>query len=220
MKTSLQSLPQKKVTTGFAKLQQAGVTPHMWLSMLDADEAAMERLVAAGPRQPGAYDAVALPGFGEPSGEALPDAAAGEIVLRYGGWSLRELCEGEVGTNLMHRQDWYDRYEWSGRKLPAGIYRLRLPVPDSNHKTFAEQQTLLLPGEESAPVVIAATALLCHRLQAGEDLLRGDWARCKEQAGGGCRAELRWLDGRLGVGVSWGGNRLAFMWLASARASS
>lgn len=169
---------------------------------------------------PPVYDAVSLLGFGEPCDDPLPDAAAGEVVVRYGVWSLRELRDSAVGRKLMHQQDWYDRYEWSAAKFPAGIYRVRLPVPETNCKGFAEQQKLLLPGEEPAPVVLAATALLCHRLQAGEDLLNGDWARCKEQTDAGRRAGLHWDDGQLIVYGHWDVYRYADLWLASARTSS
>jgi hypothetical protein len=46
-RTSLSSPPQKKVTTGLKRLQEAGITPKRWLQMLDADAATMQRLAAA-----------------------------------------------------------------------------------------------------------------------------------------------------------------------------
>jgi hypothetical protein len=218
MKTSLQSLPQKKVTVGFAKLQQAGVSSRMWLAMLNAPEAAMQRLVTAWPCQPRVYDAVALLGFGGEATEPLPDAAPGTLVIRYGGWSLRELRDKR--NDLMHKQDWYDKYPWAGEKLPSGLYVLRLPIPDSNRKTFAEQTKLLLPGEEPAHVVLATTALLSHRLVTGEDLLKGGWTRCGQRTDDGGRVGLRWDGGRLHVRSGWDDHRSGFVWLSSARAAS
>ena len=163
------------------------------------------------------YDAVSLLHFGEPSANVLPAANPGEIVLRYGGWSLRELrdkCE------LMHRQDWYDRYRWASENLPSGIYVLRLPIPDSNRKSFDRQKALLLPEEEPASVVLAASALLSVRLAGGQDPLRGDWTRCKEQADVGYRVGLDWYGGCLRVSDYWDGNRYDFLWLAAAQRTS
>lgn len=166
------------------------------------------------------YDAVTLLGFGKPTTEALPEATkAGEIVLRYGGWSLQDLRGSKIvcQKNILWGQDWYDRYPWSAEKLPSGLYALRLPVPDSNRKTFDEQKALLLPGEEPAPVVLGASALLAHLLSTGEHLLQGHWLRCKERADASDCVELRWDVGRLSVLSYWDGNPDGLVWLASAR---
>ena len=167
------------------------------------------------------YDAVAILGFGESGGVPLPDAKSGEIVLRYGGWSLRELCANPVirEKNLMWEQDWYHTYEWSNENLPAGIYRLRVPVAASNGKTFAEQEQLLAQGEQTAQVVLVATAMLEHRLQAGENLLKNDFTRCREQTAGGRRVVLRWHEGRLYVDDDWGGDPGDGVWSSSVRTS-
>ena len=159
---------------------------------------------------PRVYDATAVLGFGTPSPEAKP----GEILLRYGGWSLRDLRDK---CDLMHRQDWYARCPWASDKLPSGLYALRLPVPNSNRKTFNEQKALLLPGEEPAPVVLAASAMLSHLISTGERLLAGQWLRCKEQTADGYRVALGWHDGRLNVNRYWYDYPDGFVWLASAR---
>jgi hypothetical protein len=223
MGKSLQRLEKKKLDLGMKKLGDAGIDVQRWLAMLDADNAEMQRLAAAWPifSQPCAYDAVALFGFGSSGEEPLPDGKSGEIVIRYGGWSLRELCANAVirEKNLMWEQDWYHKYQWSSEKLPAGIYRMRIPVPHSNRKNFAEQEAMLPSGEQFAPIVLVATAMLAHRLQAGENLLKNDWTRCKEQTADGYRVVLYWGEGRLVVDVDWDDRRDGGLWSSSVRTS-
>jgi len=165
------------------------------------------------------YDAVSILVFGEAASEPLPDAADGEIVLRYGGWSLRELCSNPVvrERNLMWELDSFLEFQLSNEKLPSGIYRLRVPVPDSNNKTLAEQEQLLASGEQTAPVVLVASAMLAHRFQTGENLLKNDWTHCKEETAGWCRVVLSWAEGGLYVADHWGARRGAQMWLSSVR---
>lgn len=224
MSDRIQDLHPKKRTAGFEKLRQFGVDAKRWLAMLDADDATMQRLATVWQvcTQRYAYDATAIFGFGHPSEEDLPEAKSGEIIIRYGGWSLQELCDCPLvcERNVMwHEQDWYGGYAWSTDTLPSGIYRLRVPVPDSYSKTFDEQKRLLPVNEEPAPVVLVASALLAHRVQTGEDLLKNDWTRCREQAAGGVRVGLGWDEGRLGVGSCWDGVRCGFLWSSSVRTS-
>ena len=221
MGISLTRLEKKKLDVGLNRLSQAGIDVERWLAMVDADDAEMQRLVSAWPMlYPSyAYDAVALFGFGEASKEPLPDAKRGEVVIRYGGWSLQELCSNPVvrQKDLMWEQDWYHKYPWSSEKLPPGIYRLRTPVPHSNRKNFAEQEQLLAAGEQTGPVVLVATALLAHRLHTGEDLLKNDWTRCRERDADGDRVGLHFCEGRLHVYYDWGDDRDGDLWLSSVR---
>lgn len=209
--SSLQSLPGKKLTTGHAKLQAAGITPRMWLRMLDASPLQMQALVAAWPVPPRVYDPVFLFGFGSETKEELPEAGENEAIITYGGWSFEELwCNTVVvEKNLVWPQDWSKKYGWSTEKLPSGIYRVRLPIPDSNRKTATQQDGLLLPGE-TGHIVLQATALLAHRLKTGEDLLKGGWLRLPHQTAGDSRAGLLVYGGRLnlcgGFGDIAGGN--------------
>ena len=163
------------------------------------------------------YDAVSILGFGDPSAEALPQA--GEIILRYGGWSLQELRDSAIGKKLMHRQDWYSKFPWGSEKLPPGTYRLRLPIPDSNRKSFAEQEQMLSEGEQIAPVVLVASALLAHQVQADSDLLRGNWTRCREQTTAGDCVALGWGVHWLYVRKEWGHIRSDCVWSSSVRTS-
>lgn len=223
MGKSLQRLEEKKRNLGMKKLGECGIDVERWLAMLDADPAAMQRLATAWPIfvTPYVYDAVALFGFGSASPEPLPEAKSGELIIRYGGWSPQELRDSEIGQRLMHQQDWYNEYAWSTEKLPPGIYRLRIPVSDSNRKNAAEQERIFPKGEEFAPVVLVESALLAHFLQTGEDLLKTDWTRCKERTDGDSRVELYWRDGRLRVGhnVRWVGDRRGRLWASSVRIS-
>ena len=164
------------------------------------------------------YDAVSILGFGDAVAEPLPQAKEGEIVLRYGGWSLQELRDSSVGRKLMHDQDWYNAYPWSSEKLPSGIYRLRIPVAESNCKTFAEQERMLRRDESIAPVVLVASGLLVHHLQTGEDPLKNDWIRCRNQAARGGHVALSWFDGQLDVDYWFGGINTG-LWLSSVRTS-
>ena len=164
------------------------------------------------------YDAVNILGFGEAATQALPQAAEDEVVLRYGGWSLQELRDSAIGQRLMHRQDWYDTYPWSTEKLPSGVYRLRVPVPESSGKTFADQKRMLPNGEQIAPIVLVASGLLVHYLQTGEDLLKKDWTRCREQTADG-RVGLGWHCGRLDVNNDWDDYRDGSLWASSVRTS-
>ena len=50
---------------------------------------------------------------------------------------------------------------------------------------------------QPAPVCVAATALLVHLRQTGNDLLKNDWCRCEEALSDGYRAGLAVLDGRV-----------------------
>src|SRR5207302_231647 len=98
-----------------------------------------------------------------------------------------------------------NKYPWSKKALPAGTYRLRVPVPKSNRKTASEQNAMLPAGENAAPVALVVAALLCIQLQGGSDPLNADWTRCAEQTVVGGRVVLIWSVGRLFVNDRWGG---------------
>jgi len=163
------------------------------------------------------YDAVAILGFGEASTEPLPEPAPGEIIIRVGDWSLQDLRDSKIGNELMHQQDWYDKYDLASAKLTEGIYRMRLPVPDSNRKNLTEQKGLLLSDEEVAPVALGASALLVHLKEIGNDLLKNNWCRCEEALPDDSHVELFVRDGRVGVLNRWDGFRNGNLWLSAAR---
>lgn len=165
------------------------------------------------------YDATAILGFGKASGGPRPEAKAGEVIIRYGGWSLQELRDSHIGKRLMREQDWYNYYPWSREKPAPGVYRLRVPVAGSNGKSLVEQELLLSSEEKTAPAVLVATALLVRRLQTGEDLLKGDWTRCNEQTADDYRVGLGWDDDCLFLNDDWDGRRSGSLWSSSARTS-
>jgi hypothetical protein len=99
-------------------------------------------------------DAAAILNIGTPSADPLPAPIPGEIILRIpDGLTLQSLRDSPVGQKLMHNQDWYDKHAWSKQALPAGIYRLRVPVPDSNWKSAEEQDRMLQAVETLAPAL-------------------------------------------------------------------
>ncbi len=231
--TSLTSLPQKKITTGLKRLQESGITPERWLTMLDADAAEMQRLSTAWPggaappvitvpRSNGlVYDAAAMSrilGLPCECSDPVPQAAYGEIVVYYGGWDLRTLRLSEAGQKRMRQdQDWYEKYGW---KAEPGYYGLLLPVPDSNRKNWSAQLQHLTAIDavwQAAPICIAATALLVHLTETGNDLLKNDWCRCAEALPDDLRAGLTVGDGRVVVSRYWDGGPLGFVWLSAAR---
>jgi len=147
-----------------------------------------------------------------------PDPADGEIVIYYGGWDLRTLRSSAGGKQRMWQdQDWYEKYGWQAE---PGYYRLLLPVPRCNRKTWSEQLRHLQsidPAWQPAPVCVAATALLVHLTETGNDLLRHDWCRCAEALPSGSRTALTVSEGRVGVYSGWGGYRYAYVWSSAAR---
>jgi hypothetical protein len=135
-------------------------------------------------------------GIGPTSSKPLPEAREGEIVLRISeGISLIGLRDSEVGRALMHRQDWYEKYDWCRQVFPVGTYRLLVPVPETFGKNFAEQQELLGEGEEAAPVALVAVALLCMQQSGHPDPLDDNWSRCGEPSAPGYRVALQWRHG-------------------------
>ena len=167
------------------------------------------------------FDVSTALGIGTPDASPLPEDAEGEIVLRVPeGICPRSLRKSPVGKALLWQGNtWYDKYAWSSQSLPPGIYRLRLPIPDSNRKTFKEQKALLLEGQEVAPLVLAELALLCMQKAGHPDPLKNGFVRCRETADG-YRVVLYWSGGRLYVYSSYVVDcRRDSVWLASARTS-
>lgn len=219
-------LTNSEMIRGVKLLLAAGVTPDRWRVMFNNDSF-ISHLAAQWlpePQRPGIfYDAVSMLGFGKPSSKP-PKPAPNELLVRVGPWSLQELCTNKivVRSRLLKPQKWYKAYAWSTQKLVPGIYSLQMPVPDSNCKVLPQQKKLLLPGEEVAPVCLAATALFLVLKQTGKDLLEGNFVRCAEkvnftnepQVGVGIK------DGCVLVDYGWRGYRewpASCIWLASCR---
>jgi hypothetical protein len=95
-----------------------------------------------------------------------------------------------------------------------------MPIPDSNRVSFADQAKLLRSGEIPIPVALAALTWCVHWIQTGEDLLKGDFTRCAEQALAGGRVEVLLVGGRLRVYRCWDGIASDDRWLSSSRATS
>jgi hypothetical protein len=154
---------------------------------------------------------------------SVASASPGEIVLRVPeGITPVSLRQSDIGKQLIHQdEDWYDKYRWANEPIAPGVYHLRLPIPDSNGKTFDEQNALLLDGEEVAPLVLVELALLCLKRAGLPDPLQNGLVRSPETAADGGRVGLDWGDGgRLSVNVYWDDRRYVGVWLASARRAS
>jgi hypothetical protein len=162
-----------------------------------------------------AYDAAPILGLGSTTSEPLPEPESGLVIIRYGGWSPLELRDSRIGRELLRPLITFERYDWAKDSFPAGLYRLRIPVPNSNCKSTAHQEAMLPKNESSGPMVLLSTALLCHYRQTGEDLQRGDFTRCREKTAVDKRVELRWRDGHLVVDYGWDVNAYGFVWLSS-----
>lgn len=166
------------------------------------------------------YDAAAITrilGLPAECSDPAPEALDGETVVYYGGWTLQELRSSKAGRARMWDQDWYDSYGW---KAGPGYYRLLLPVPGSNRKTWEQQRRHMRELDEAwepAPVCIAATGLLAHLAATGNDLLRDDFCRCAEALPDGGHAVLTVYGGRVLVYDYWGGRRYDYLWLSAAR---
>ena len=230
--TSLTSLAQKKITTGLKRLQEAGLTPDRWLKMLAAQPSELQRIVAAFPGAPQVvskgtgliYDVAAMSrilGLSCECSDPVPEATDGEIVIYYGGWDLPTLRNSIAGkTRMWQDQNWYDNKGW---KAEPGYYRLNLRVPNSNRKNWSEQLAHLRTVDkvlQSALVTVAASALLVHLTETGNDLLKNDWCRCAEPLPDDLRAVLTVYKGRVSVDSVWDGRRSDRLWLAAAARKS
>jgi len=171
------------------------------------------------------YDAAPILGLGEASSNPLPDPAPGDVVIRVGAWSLDDLrvCEHVVRQRLIGDEDWEEDlpklFPWFSAKLTPGVYRLRVPVPDSNRKTFSEQCQLLLPGEEVAPTTIVATTLIVHLMVAGQSLPNlpcGDVCRCAEPFKHDSRVGLYVTKNDVDIHHWWDDDRCDDIWLAAS----
>jgi hypothetical protein len=160
--------------------------------------------------------------FGTPSTQPLPTAVPGEIIVCVpAGISPRSLRDSDVGKQLIHQQvTWYDACPWANEPVAPGVYHSRLPVPNSNHKTFDEQQILLFDGEGIIALALAELALLCIHADGQPDPLQHDWVRCREGRSDG-HAVLRWGNGRLVVDF-WrtGLPGYRHLWLGAAKKMS
>jgi hypothetical protein len=168
------------------------------------------------------YDAAAMSrilGLTCECSDPVPEAAEGEIVIYYGGWDLPTLRKSPAGQKRMWHQNWYDKKGWEAE---PGYYRVLLRVPDSNDRDWSEHVNHLRTVNEAlqpAPVTVAATALLVHLTETGNDLLKNDWSRCAEALPDDCRPNLTVSKGRVVVSYDWDVNRRDFLWLAASRKS-
>jgi hypothetical protein len=148
----------------------------------------------------------------------LREAAAGEIIIYYGGWNLHQLCTTPAGILHMAQHERFDDEKWQD---DPGYYRLLLPVPDSNEKNLREQVAQLRTNHDDAawypaPAAVVATALLVHLVTKGTDLLDRGSCRCREMKGEG-RVSIGVVNGRVNSFCCWDNTRYGNLWLAVAQ---
>lgn len=129
--------------------------------------------------------------------DPVPQARDGEVIIYYGGWALKTLRTCTAGQKRMRQDwDWYEQYPWEAE---PGYYRLLLPVPHSQWRSWSGQLRLLASigsAWQPAPVCIAATAVLVHLMKTGNNLLQHEFVldegwRCAETIQHGFHVGLR-----------------------------
>lgn len=112
-----------------------------------------------------------------------PKPGYGEIIVWWDNdWSFQKLRESAVGQKHMADREWkwLDDKGWA--EAESGYYKLLLPVPKSNCKSYADQITLLSGTDwKPAPICVVAIALLIHMAKTGKNILK--WVnscRCQE----------------------------------------
>lgn len=134
------------------------------------------------------------------AGGPVPRLGPDETAVYYGGWDLPTLRDCPAGkARMWQTQDWYRCYGWTAA---PGYYRVLLPAPDSDRRSWyhqVRQLRALGPAWKPAPVCVAATALLVHLRETGCSLLQEDWCRCAEVLPGDARPVLAVSDGRVAV---------------------
>ncbi|MBI2523787.1 hypothetical protein HYW11_01025 [Candidatus Peregrinibacteria bacterium] len=154
------------------------------------------------------------------SSDPVPQAKDGEVVIYYGGWSLKQLRNSPAGKKWMGQVvELGEKDEW---KSEPGYRRLLLPVPSSNRKGWSEQLRHLATIDtawQPASVCVAATALLIHLTETGNNLLLEDSCiRCAEVLPTDCRVILMVDFGRVrGAVEPWPDRPFDRMWLAAAQ---
>ncbi len=197
---SLLDLPRAKIDAVLRKLDEARVTQERFVQLLHPRPGELDLLGETWPSvwksRPGiVYDAAEtarILGLRSRSYTPPPTAAENEIIVYYGGWSLRTLRLPKKGKEHMRYcfgHD-YDHYYWArGNKKDRGYYRLLLPVPGSDRMLLDDQWCALhhlQPGRwNTAPTCIVATALIVHFLKTGEDLLLGHPCRTEDKGENG-----------------------------------
>lgn len=204
MGISLNKLQQKKLQMGLGKLANAGINVERWLAMCNADAAAMHHLVAAWPvHLPSfVYDAktvCSVLGLPNNCTQEAPKASDGEVVIWYGGWTLRELMTtGKIVNQLSE-----DMAIWNA---PIGYYHTRIPIPNSNRMRYDEQIIFLRrfhAALEELPMFIGATVLAVHLHITSTNLLKEELCRCAEVLSNGRHVTLDCRGSRVHVNCLW-----------------
>jgi hypothetical protein len=182
----------------------------------------IEQNDAASRQSPGlAFDLGSMLGIGPADPSPLPTPEAGECIVRVSEpFSLLDVRNSAAGERYWFKKDyrWFNKVNrmCSRQQVPVGVYRVRVPVPGSNNKTFTEQRVHMFSSEVVAPVALVAAVLLCIAQSGAPDPLRGGWVRCTEQPRF-CRVVLKWCEGQLGIGDDSDDFPSSDVWVAACR---
>lgn len=148
-----------------------------------------------------------------------PDLTGGITFRVEKPFSLVSLQNSRAGKRFMHYQDWYDKHDFTSQFVQPGAYELRLPIPNSESKSFMEQRRLLSREETPIPIALAVGVLLCIQQANGPDPLNGAWIRCAETPDRNYHVTLAWLEGKLALEQEWFRSRGNKLFLAASRIS-
>ncbi len=218
----LRDLTYRERIKGFKALEQAGIDAARWIEMSNADPQTLKALVAHWPAPLGyAFDSVHMLGFGEKYNGIFPSVPTGGIIIRYGGWSLKQICESAIGRRLINvrNPNDYERFSWYSKSYQPGLYHMRLPVPGTRSGSFQRKLNSLQKDERLAPAVLLITAMICHMIITGEGFMLNHNFLCRERG---------WNLSRLMIGSAcdrlqlWLYRKKAYIrsrstWIASSR---
>lgn len=102
--------------------------------------------------------------------------------MRHDGRSLLEVRDEAVRRGQMLYQDWYEHSHWAHKRLPTGMYELRLPIEETVGKSRSDQLRVFRADEWLAPASLVVPALI-FALGREYDPARGLIIRCLEREG-------------------------------------
>ena len=235
-------LPEKKIRTGLAQLQKAGIGPDRWLRMLNASPAVMQELERTWPGGEDAgdngylmlpttrwgivYDAATVNrvlGITAQCRKPAPVPGWDEVVVYYGGWTIEELCSCREGKRWIYIQDEDDRMSVDQFRSDPGYYRTLIPVKGTDDRDWFHQTRILDDGWEPIPTAIGVTVMLVHRAVTGRNLLseehfgRGYFFRCAEELTRKFRPTVEFCSNRLRIWSKNDDQAESFGWLGACK---
>ncbi len=128
---------------------------------------------------------------------------------------------GKVDSKLFYDQSRYNKDFFARNRGEAAWHLVcKTPVPNSISEAWGEQQTLLVPNEETPTVRVMVYTIIGHFLATWERLFKNIYVRCSDVDSVGDRVYVGNFDSSgLGVYSYWDDSRFDDIGLASARKS-